>query len=285
MWKLNTPDIADAEADLIRALTRANGEPVFETNAEQRAALLLLYQQYDLERGKPSNELLGTNLDAAFVGAVYSAYDQVQEGRRLAYLRDRLKAATRACPYCGFGEIYDLDHHLARSVYRPFAIYCRNLIPCCHPCNNKKRTAGGADPDEQFSHPYLDEYPPQRFLVANATLSEEGGLRVRFTVAQCEGMTEEALARLRFQFAKLDLDRRYEAQVVTFIVSRRESIETAAEGGPESLRTWLQKAHDTHVQSFGLNDWRTALLDSLVRSEEFCDGGYVHAFGEKQVGV
>jgi hypothetical protein len=82
MWKLNTPDIGDAEADLIRALTRANGEPVFETNAEQRAALLQLYQQYDLERGKPSNELRGTNLDAAFVGAVYSAYDQVQEGRR-----------------------------------------------------------------------------------------------------------------------------------------------------------------------------------------------------------
>jgi hypothetical protein len=285
MWKMGLPELGEAEAELLRALTRANGESVFETSAAQRAALLQLYQQYDVTQGKPANGLLGVELGQPFLDAIYSAYDQVQVGRRLSELRDRLKAAAHECPYCGFGEIYDLDHHLARSVYRALAIYCRNLIPCCHPCNNKKRAVGGADPAEQFSHPYFDDYPTERFLVANVAVSEQAGLCVEFEVVQCQGMTDNMLARLKFQFSRLDLNRRYEAQVVTFIASRREGIEGAAESGSDSLRNWLQKAHDSHAKGFGLNDWRTALLDGLVRSDQFCQGAYKYAFGEKHTGA
>src|SRR5580700_10908968 len=157
MWKLDPPDASSAEADLIRALTRANGQVIFETSAEQRAALTQLYQLYDATMGRPAAHLLTTGLSAPFIQAIYDAYDQVQDGRRLAGLRDRLKASAQACPYCGFGEVTDLDHHLARSVYRALAIYCRNLIPCCHPCNSKKHVAGGAEAHEQFAHPYLDQ--------------------------------------------------------------------------------------------------------------------------------
>jgi hypothetical protein len=110
-------------------------------------------------------------------------------------------------------------------------------------------------------------------------------LHVDFEVVQCEGMTDDMLARLRFQLERLGLNRRYESQVITFMADHREGIETAAGGGPESLQMWLRKAHDSHVKSFGLNDWRTALLDALARSEEFCQGGYQHAFGEKHVGA
>ena len=94
---LNTarlPELGEAEAELLRALTRANGDPVFETSAAQRAALLQLYQQYDVTQGKPANGLLGVELGQPFLDAIYSAYDQVQVGRRLSELRDRLKAAA-----------------------------------------------------------------------------------------------------------------------------------------------------------------------------------------------
>src|SRR5262249_22509246 len=128
MWKLKSPDLEDAERDLVRALTRRDGGPVFETNAQQRAALLLLYHQDDLTGGKPSSALLGTERGVSCLDDDYTAYDQVQDDPCLVYLRSRLKAGARTCPYCGFGEIYYLVHHLARSVYRALAIYCRNLI-------------------------------------------------------------------------------------------------------------------------------------------------------------
>jgi hypothetical protein len=279
MWKLAPPAAEDAETDLLCALTFASGIPVFETSTEQRARLIQLYQRYDVTRGRPSAELLGPALDAAFVEAIYAAYDEVQARRRLAHLRDRLKAGVLRCPYCGFGEVTDLDHHLARSVYRALAIYCRNLIPSCHNCNNRKRTVGGANPNEQFSHPYLDEYPADRFLIAQATASPASGLRVEFTVVQCGGMADDVFARLRFQFSRLELNRRYEAQVVDFVMSHRASIEEVAERGSDALRAWLSRMHDIHERGYGLNDWRTALIHSLLQSEDFCGGGFRYAFG------
>lgn len=281
MWKLTPPDMGNPEAELVRALTRANGETDFETNGEQRAALVQLYEHYDATRGRPSADLLGMELGVPFLAAIYAAYDQVQKDRRLAHLRDRLMAGVLACPYCGFGEVTDLDHHLARSIYRAFSIYCKNLIPCCHRCNNKKRQAGGFTPEEQFAQPYLDEYSDDRFLVAQATVSPENGLRVEFSVVQCGDMANDVHERLAFQFSKLELNQRYEAQVVLFVTSQRVAIELAAENGPEALRNWLTRMHDAHVRSYGLNDWRTALIDSLVRSQEFCDGGFRYSFGSR----
>jgi hypothetical protein len=63
---------------------------------------------------------------------VKAAYDQVQEGGRLSDLRARLKNVPGHCPYCGIGEIGDLDHFLPQTTYQLLAIYARNLIPCCH---------------------------------------------------------------------------------------------------------------------------------------------------------
>lgn len=279
MWKLNAPNIGNPEAELLRALTRANGEVDFEPSAEQRAALVQLYQRYDAVGGKPSDDLLGEALGDPFLAAIYSAYDQVQHGRRLAPLRDRLMSGILACPYCGFGEVTELDHHLARSNYRALAIYCMNLVPCCHHCNNKKRVVGGLMPEGQFAQPYFDNCPEDRFLVAEATVSQQAGLRVEFSIIQCGGMSADVYERLCFQVSRLDLNRRYQAQVTLFITSQRTAIELAAESGPGALRTWLLKVHDTYVQSYGLNDWRTALVDSLVRSEEFCNGGFSYSFG------
>jgi hypothetical protein len=279
MWKLASPAAEDAEADLLCALTFASGLPVFETSPEQRAVLIQLYQRYDFTLGRPSAELLGPALDVAFIEAIYAAYDEVQDRRRLAHLRHRLRAGVLRCPYCGFGEVTDLDHHLARSVYRALAIYCRNLVPSCHNCNNRKRTAGGANPNEQFSHPYFDEYPADRFLLAQATVSPASGLRVEFAVVQCGGMADDVFARLRFQFSRLELNRRYEAQVVDFVMSHRASIEEVAEHGSDALRGWLSRMYAVHERSYGLNDWRTALIHSLLHSEDFCEGGFRYAFG------
>jgi hypothetical protein len=129
---------------LLRALTYANGEAIYAPAPTQTAALLLLYARYDETGGRPSPDLRDQAFDLQLLAAIHGAYDEVQDGRRLANLRDRLKAATLLCPYCGFGEIRELDHHLPRVIYWALAIYARNLVPCCSACNGKKRTVAAS---------------------------------------------------------------------------------------------------------------------------------------------
>lgn len=285
MWKLPLPPLEDAQADLIRALTYANGETIYSPAPAQMAALLDLYATYDEVGGHPSVDLQAQAFTAQFLAAIYGAYDEVQDGRRLATLRDRLKAATPLCPYCGFGEIRDLDHHLPRAIYRALAIYARNLVPCCSACNGKKRAVAGDAPVEQFAHVYFDELPGEAFFVATIDVSAAGGLQTEFAVVPCAGMSDDLHARLQFQFQRLNLNSRYQGQVNLFIMSQQHGIEDAAAGGAESLRAWLMRAYASHSRSHGLNDWRTALLHALAQSNEFCNGGYPWCFGRALPGA
>jgi hypothetical protein len=241
--------------------------------------LLLLYGTYDETGGRPSPDLRAPAFDGQFLAAFDGAYDEVQDVRRLANLRDRLKAVTLLCPYCGFGEIRDLDHHLPRVTYRALAIYVRNLVPCCSACNGKKRAVAGDAPPEQFTHVYFDELPADSFLVANIDVSIAGGLQTEFSIAQCAGMINDLHARLQFQIQRLGLNDRYQGQVNLFVMSQQQGIEDAAAAGAESLRVWLIRAYTSHAQRYGLNDWRSALLRALAQSDEFCNGGYAWCFG------
>src|SRR5690606_15551104 len=214
------PDCDSADDELETALTYANGKKKYAYSDSQRARLMDAYGRYDATNGRPSQALLVRRLGKRFLEALRSAYDDVQEGGRLASLRSRLKISVQKCPYCGFGEVRDLDHQLPRGTYNAFAIYPRNLIPSCHPCNNKKRAVAGHEPDAQFPHIYLDEMPPERFFFAEADVSEEG-LRVRFILQPCAGMSNDLLRRLTFLVERLDLDARYQAEVISFITSHR----------------------------------------------------------------
>lgn len=284
MWKLNPPDVSDAERELLAALGKPNGKPKHHITRSQRTWILRLYEKYDRLGGQPCRALLGGRFAPTFARAVYDAYTQVYKAGRLASLRSRLKLAAPKCPYCGFGEIYELDHHLPRNVYRLLSIYARNLIPCCHACNHKKGAHAEESPDRQIAHVYLEDFPAARFMYANVDVSRNG-LRVTFFVERCVGMSEDLFRRLQFQFKHFELNARYQPEIDTLIGSLRSSIEDAAKGGPESLVAWLTKTRDTLESQFGLNDWRPALLDSLCRSNEFCQGGYKHCFGVSLAGA
>lgn len=285
MWTLPLPATDDSANDLMRALTYANGEAIYAPTPQQITALFQLYTTYDELSGRPSPALIAATFDVDFVGAIYNGYDEVQEGRRLNSLRNRLKATTLLCPYCGFGEVRDLDHHLPRGIYRALAIYARNLVPCCSACNGKKRAVAGAAPEVQFAHVYLDAAPGELFLLAQVQVSEAAGLQAEFSIVQCAGMSADHYARLQFQLHRLDLNARYQAQVNIFVSSQRQSIEDAATGGPESLRTWLTRAHTYHLNSYGRNDWRAALFYGLAQSDDFINGGYMWCFGQVQAGA
>ena len=284
MWKLPAPDCTNAEAHLKTALTYATEKPKFAYSDNQKANLLSAYEKYDATKGRPDKTLLVRRLGPRFLEAIQQAYNEVQESGRLASLRNNLKIRVQKCPFCGFGEVRDLDHQLPRSVYKAFAIYPKNLIPCCHPCNNKKRSVAGDEPNEQFPHVYLDEMPTERFFFANADISDEG-LTVLFEVRPCVDISSDLLQRLRFLVERLELNTRYQAEVNSFITSHRPAIELVAEGGAGSLRDFLLKNFESSARDYGLNHWQTAFWDCLANSDEFCQGGYRHCFGLELIGA
>lgn len=284
MWKLPVPDCGNVAEELDVALTYANGRRKYRYTDSQKGRLLETYARYDALRGQPDESLLARRLGRKFLNALSDAYGEVQEGGRLSALRDRLRYSTQKCPYCGFGEVRDLDHQLPKSRYKALAIYPVNLIPCCHPCNNKKRAVTGEDPDCQFPHPYLTDLPLEQFLYAYVDV-DASGLLVRFAIERCGGMSEAAFRQLSFHLQRMDLQTRYQAEVSTFMTSQRTAIEYAAESGVEGLRRFLSRSISNSKRDFGMNHWQTALLVGLLASDDFCEGGYRFCFGVRGVGV
>src|SRR5688572_9418671 len=138
MWKLAAPATDSLESDLKSALKKTRRPSSYQIMPTEIIEVLNAYDLYDNKIGRACNELKAESLGKPLLNAIHSAYEQVQDGKRLKTLRNRLKISTDFCPYCGFGEIKDLDHHLPKTSYKAYAIYPKNLIPCCHPCNHKK---------------------------------------------------------------------------------------------------------------------------------------------------
>lgn len=77
-------------------------------------------------------------------------YDFVQNKWEGYY--DKIKIYIKVCPYCGFGEISEIDHFLPKSIYPEFSVFCFNLVPSCHICNSKK-----SNKNNICIHPYFED--------------------------------------------------------------------------------------------------------------------------------
>jgi len=270
MWVLPAQALDDLDEAISRALTLMNGTPVYQLSQEERAAIHLAYQRYEALLGQPHADLTPAALNGARA-QMYTAYDQVQIGGRLAALRARLLASTDSCPYCGFGEPRDLDHYLPRSTYGELAIYPNNLVPSCGPCNNAKRTVvpgmGGAH-GPGLIHAYFQILPNIDFLKAD-TAFHGGCLEVLFRIDQA-ALDPVLATKLQFQLDRLKLNERYRKQVNKFISEQRTAILMMKEYGPAVLADYLRRTAGSLSASFHRNDWRVALLRALSEDAEFC---------------
>ncbi len=281
MWNLPRPDISGVRADLDRVFPEAP-PPAIATAAE-KDAIEALYEAYRAALGRPSEALLGHALSAELRQAVHDAYSAVQDNGKLAALRSALKLLATECPYCGFGQIQDLDHHLPKAVYKPFSIFPLNLVPCCTTCNRGRPRRPRQDPRRHMLHAFLENVSDYDFLVADVQIDPATGcLKVDFTIDQPAGMGDELYARLVNHLDDYDLHERYPAQVNIYLGSLEAAFEYAFEsGGADELRAFLTRSAEKNAQRFGRNDWRTALLRGLSASDAFCNGGFVAALGHR----
>lgn len=271
MWLLNAQDVGDTDADLTAALTYRNGNPVYALSAAERAAIHAVYALYEAMLGQPAPGLRPGTLDAVRP-FMHDAYSQVQIGGRLEDLRARILASTQACPYCGFGEVKDLDHYLPRNTYGELAIYPRNLVPSCGPCNNAKRAIYPDMPAAHgpgLIHAYFQLLPDEDFLHADVDFDVDGTLAVTFRVDN-PAMDPLLAAKLQFQLDRLKLNARYRAQVNKYLSEQRTAMLMLHTAGDAVFSEFLQRSSSALVASYGRNDWRVALLRALAADPAFC---------------
>lgn len=271
MWLLDAQELGDLDGDLTTALTYANGEAIYPLTADERAAIHAVYNLYEAMLGQPAPGLTPAELNAARP-FMHAAYNQVQIGGRLAQLRARLLASTQSCPYCGFGEVKDLDHYLPRGTYGELAIYPRNLVPSCSPCNNAKRAVYPGMPAAQgpgLIHAYFQPLPDEDFLHADTIFAADGTLLVTFRIHN-PNMHPGLAAKLQFQLDRLKLNDRYRAQVNKYLSEQRTAMLMLHAAGAAVFSEFLERSSAALIASYGRNDWRVALLRTLATNPNFC---------------
>mgnify|MGYP000147402043 FL=1 len=271
MWIMRDQETDGLDEALDCALTFVNGEKVYDLSDQERQAIHIVYDLYQEMLGQPHPDLKPATLDDARP-ALYHAYGQVQIGGRLEGLREKLLASADECPFCGFGEPSQLDHYLPRSVYGELAIYPNNLIPCCGPCNNAKRTVvPGLGPAHGpgLIHPYFQILPNINFLMADV-LFEGEVLSVAFRVDPA-GIDAGLAGKLQFQLDRLKLNARYRKQINKFLNEQRTGMLLFGTGSADRLSAYLSASAVNLARSFHRNDWRVALFRALAETPEFCE--------------
>uniref|UniRef100_UPI00301688A8 hypothetical protein n=1 Tax=Sphingobium aromaticivastans TaxID=1778665 RepID=UPI00301688A8 len=205
--------------------------------------------------------------------------------RRLAHRRPFLSGVRAsgnpgAVQFCGFSEPTQLDHYLPRSDYKALAVYARNLIPTCGPCNNAKRKHVGGAANE-FVHAYFDDLPKVDFLLSTVTM-EGAALITKFSINPA-GLSVNLVSSLSFQLERMNLNKRYKKQVNLFLFSQRTGmLDIFEKKGGAGLRAYLKRSIRDLRNDFGRNDWRTAFVRGLVQCDAFCDGGVKKYFARLQ---
>jgi len=271
------PDLSSIRSDLDLIFPDAVMPPTL--SLADKNVLLELYWLYQEGQGRPNPDWITHGLSDAAREAILQAYGEISDTGKLAVLRASLKALAKICPYCGFGEVRDLDHHLQKQIYKSFSVFPLNLIPSCSKCNGHKPRKPRVKAKEQHIHAYLEDLTFCEFFVADIDLSQ-GAVLATFRIEEQDGMSKEMLLRLRQHLKDFKLGERYPSQVNTFLASQEVSLnDNFLAGGAEGVREFLLRCAAANVRSFGVNDWRGALFTGLANSNQFCDGGFYEALG------
>jgi hypothetical protein len=135
-------------------------------------------------------------------------------------VRAKLDDTTRArCQYCGLARPRTLDHYLEKAPVPELSIYARNLVPCCHECNNTKRTFD-ANGMRQVLHFYDDDVDALPELLTVTFVFNHGVPVAQFAVPPS---LDDAHELYRRHFYALKLDERYAEEASALLRVARQS--------------------------------------------------------------
>lgn len=251
-------------------------------NANVRNNLMLLSAQivgngvtYEavMAVGRPDmvTKMIVNGPDHDELGKLYKSRMQGKAGsERRTY--DEIKSMTGVCPYCGFGEVWEVDHYLPQGSYPELNVFHKNLVPICHGCNHTKLAQEPLDARRSFLHPYYDVLPNQRWLSAILTIENNGPV-----LDFCTNLNPPngiLASRLDHHFRMLDLPQRMKNQAARILTDLQADIDQHLTAlGPNGIRDHFlfegQEAFDRHG-----NCIETAAYFAAAANPDYCAGNY-----------
>ncbi|WP_147270283.1 MULTISPECIES: HNH endonuclease [Rhodopseudomonas] len=214
-----------------------------------------------------------TTHEARCLSKVYDRRMAAREGSGRA-VYDEIKASIARCPYCGDGEVYELDHFLPQRAFPDLNVLPINLVPICHPCNHIKlqRKPNGAN--RTFLHPYFDRLPQDiRWLFAELKSLGNGPV-LTYRVELDESQHGAIAHRLSYHFYELQLGRRFKEASATILVELEAILD-------EHLGQFDAAQMAAHYNDLGLRSLRlhgnrleTAAYFAAAENADYCSGNY-----------
>lgn len=190
---------------------------------------------------------------------------------RWAY--DRIRNSAKYCPYCSFGEVYEVDHFMPKLDYRELNICPANLVPICHACNHIKLSEPPEADDSYLLHPYYDVLPNIRWLFADLEF-ESGGPVLRYRVALDTAAYGNLAGRLAYHFEKLELDRRFRERASRVLVEIESDLaDHFAVLGLEGMKEHFHAESARRFARHG-NSLESAAYEAAALNDEFCAGRF-----------
>lgn len=192
-----------------------------------------------------------TNLDPGSIDALLDLYKnrlrQTGGSGRSTYEKIRLSNQDGRCAYCGDKEASTLDHYLPQRgayAYPEFAVSLNNLIPCCHDCNQLKKSQAKASDAHQIFHPYYDDPPTAPWLKCTVEAFEPERDLIAVHFALTETLDRDIYTLLEKHCRTFKLLSRYEESAIREcneglkgIKKRLEELKATSGANPNSGRT------------------------------------------------
>jgi len=189
------------------------------------------------------------------------------------WLYDKLFSSLSHCPYCEYGEIYELDHFLPQSVYYDVSIYPKNLVPVCHPCNHKKLQKQPNGSGTYFLHPYFDQLPNIPWLFA-AMSHEDGGPVLSYRVHLDQAVYGDLAQRLSYHFRELALNERMKRLSSKILIEMETYVrEALLQFNPAGISAHFASEADRILRTHG-NTIEAAANRAASENDDYCSGQY-----------
>jgi hypothetical protein len=173
------------------------------------------------------------------------------------------------CPYCNFGEQWEHDHYLPKSLFPEFTLYPNNLVPICKGCNGKKRALYHLAGARLFTYVFSELDGVVGLL--NVEIAYAPKLGVSYSLVNPGTLAPATFEVLERHFRALDLGRRYTKQTSTTLALLLRTFRTPVSLGlgPRQLRHRLKQMAVDRAAQCPANHWEVALLQRLAASSDF----------------
>jgi 5-methylcytosine-specific restriction endonuclease McrA len=196
----------------------------------------------------------------------------------LGNLLNRIIAAQtlqfkHVCPYCLLIPRTTFDHYIPEGQHPAFSVFAKNLVPCCTICNGKKLSYWRSEDSRGIIHFYNDLIPEIQFLFGNLSFNDDVTPSIEFELHHRHGIAPDLFEIISLHFDRLELLKRYKESVEFAISDITDGVDSNIEELKEitldSIKRVIKNRSNKFKLQFGLNYWKSIIMDLLADSEVF----------------